>query len=893
MVAGALLGAGCPAAKKTSPAEPSRVVLVVPLQTNATTGAFLELARETFPSAELYPAPSRVDRSGRRHVLLVLQADQLDPIQWPALAQSMEAGAPLLFWGLNPLQKVQPNAPDVPLISPAFRRFDSTSARLRLLETGEPLDLAAEVQSPFPRPEGVGGDLATRVRWIPLAESENETGGARAWPASLWVEAPTGGAVRSFGWVGVGVPEEDGAAVQALLRIAVQRLQEGVFLIRGGADRITFDGAMRLEVAARVAQAGPAVGPLRVAAELKDSADRVTRRVSASAQEEVMLSLGTLPRLADRARDYTLHLSLQGADDQKVYDQLQQAVRILPTAGPVAADWIGVTGSGFTLGRRPLFIFGAPLALRSSVGLMPGEVARSPLDAAAFQPEAVRRELDLAQTAGLNVLDVSLEQASQAPALRWLMEEMRARSMWLYVRVAGLDPLEPDLDRAQALLDAAHLLRDPVVFAFEVGSSPWLGREDQRRRLDEDWRQWLIEQYGSLERSEKIVGQTWWRHEGQITGPPDEALAVDGEGRAAVALYRRFLDDWFSRRLGHLRRFLAERGSKALMGARRGWGGPPERCPLDPSAGWIHLDFVALDAAGLEADDAARGVAAFSTVYARSCTLGKPVLWMNLGHRLGAQPDRAALAMQAERVQEQLSLVLRSHAAGAMVMPLPGGYRPAEEADVGFTRPDGLWRPAGETLRRVTLRVRREASSPRSWNGPTIQRDDDARGPYGLMMRQGEGYRAQEQAPLVEVRPQDFGVASTELVPMGVGGLPYETPAPWRQLNGEWGALRSETQRVERLVGAVLRAGLREKLELELWNTGPARWSAGVGGRSGSIWVRASHPEAREQWVAVADTPSGQHAVVRWTPADSGRWTLRMWSWSQGGFGEPLQVEVE
>ena len=105
--------------------------------------------------------------------------------------------------------------------------------------------------------------------------------------------------------------------------------------------------------------------------------------------------------------------------------------------------------------------------------------------------------------------------------------------------------------------------------------------------------------------------------------------------------------------------------------------------------------------------------------------------------------------------------------------------------------------------------------------------------------------------------------------------------------------LRSETQRVERLVGAVLRAGLREKLELELWNTGPARWSAGVGGRSGSIWVRASHPEAREQWVAVADTPSGQHAVVRWTPADSGRWTLRMWSWSQGGFGEPLQVEVE
>lgn len=67
--------------------------------TNEATAAYIKLARTAFPRAELYPALSRLGGVGSRPVLVVIQPARLDPIQWPALRQSLEAGTPVLFWG--------------------------------------------------------------------------------------------------------------------------------------------------------------------------------------------------------------------------------------------------------------------------------------------------------------------------------------------------------------------------------------------------------------------------------------------------------------------------------------------------------------------------------------------------------------------------------------------------------------------------------------------------------------------------------------------------------------------------------------------------------------------------------------------------------------------------
>ena len=882
---GLWMTAGCQPGGSALDQEPVPVVIVRPAQTNGLTEAVVERARAAFPGADLYPAISRLARASQRHVLLVVQPELLDAMQWRALQQSCDAGTPLLIWGRHPLARLQEDPPDVTLISPAYRWFNSEAAWLRRMGEDAKVRLQASVQSPFPRPLGLVSPSPVTARWIPLAETEDASGQARAWPLSLWVEAPGPQGFRAWGWLGLDDVEEGQDLVISLLQEAARRLHQGCFLIQAGPPHRALSGGSLLELSARVACADTGLS-LRVVAELLDTDNRVARRVSAPAKDWTQLNLGTLPRIPDRHRDYRLRMMLVGADHDRVYDEMVQPLRVLPAVPPSGQEYIRVTGARFTLGRRPIFILGAPLRLRNGVGLQAEEPGHHPLDPEVFDTAAIKRALDQAQEAGLNLLRVNLAQTNQAPQLRWLMEEMRPRSMWIQLAVAGLDPLELDLGRARALLEAAPVLKDPVLFAVEAGSRSALGAEDQRRHWDGAWREWLIEQYGSVEHAEEVLGQKVWRDAESVTGPPDEALAVDTEERAWVAVYRRFVDDLVSRRLGQVRRFLAGQGNQSLLGACRGWGGPPGLFPLDPGSGSAHLDFVQLDAGGLHEDDAARPVAVHSALYARGMNLGKPVIWANVGDEAGRTPGPATLERQALRVQGQMELALRSHAAGLLVRPLPGGQSPADQMDEGFTDPDGRWRPAGEALRRFNQRVRREATVPPSWAGRLVNRDRDARGLYGWLLKgAGEGL---EPGVLAEVRPEGFGRNSYETPLESVGGRPHADPAPWSWLNAEWGLLRAGTQGVER----AQTVKIREALELELWNTGSARWINTKTRRLGAVWVRVLHPGGREEWLPVAETGPGHSFTVKWTPADAGVFSLRAWSGDQGGFGEPLSLTV-
>ena len=238
------------------------------------------------------------------------------------------------------------------------------------------------------------------------------------------------------------------------------------------------------------------------------------------------------------------------------------------------------------------------------------------------------------------------------------------------------------------------------------------------------------------------------------------------------------------------------------------------------------------------------------------------------------------------RVQGQMELALRGHAAGLLVKPLLGGWSPVVDADNGFTDPDGRWRPAGEALRRFNQRVRREATVPPSWTGRLVNRDQDARGLYGWLLKgAGEGL---ESGALEEVRPEGFGHNSYEAPVESVGGRPYLDPAPWSWLNAEWGLLRAGTQVMER--AQVVK--VRDPLELEVWNTGSARWINTKTRRLGAVWVRVLHPAGREEWLPVPETGPGQSSVLKWAPADAGDLSLRLWSGEQGGFGEPLSLRI-
>lgn len=857
------LSSGCAADQKIEPATNFSVVLVVPAQTNELTGAFLALARKAFPDAESYAAPSRLTRATKRYVLVVLQPALLDPIQWPALEQSLNAGTPIFFWGRNPLQRLTGSPAELPMIYPPEWHWQSAVAQLQMDDDDNAIPFPVTVQSSWPGFTGAGRAPEGWGRWIPLAEAEDQTGQARAWPAALYLQQMDSGLLRSWGWLGLDLPSGHEVNLINLLRIGVRRLQTGCFFLRGGADRAALEGGGLLEVSAKIHAATGEVSSLRVLAELTEQGGHNTRRTSAAAQTELALNLGVLPRLSERPRDYVLRLSLWSADGLQKLDDVQQQLRVLPNKHPLTLERIGVIGSGFTLGRRPMFIFGAPFQLRFAHAQTTDEPADNPLDPAIFDPVAARREIAMAQAAGFNVFSVTLDREDQVPQLRWLAEELRPRSMWIHLRVAGLDPLSPDISLATRLLTQSRLLTDPVLFALEIGWSGPLGREEQRRALDKDWNQWLVKNFGSADAAEAKLDITLWRKDGNPTSPPDEALEQDGENRHSVALYRRFVDEWTSQRYGQTRRFLKELGNQALLSARAGWGGPPEMFPLDPASGIVHLDFITLDATGLVKDTPATRAASFATVYARGMALGKPVLWKNL------EPESSGATKQMESL---LDMALSSHSAGALVGPLSG----KRSLPSGFTEPDGRWLPAGDLLRRFTIRVRREAAPPLAWGGTFADRDSDSRGLYGLLLNADPVYSGSASGGLPEVRPPGFGRSTIE-------PLPTDLP-----IQAEWGEARLAGEPLKKL-----QLPTRSELEIDLWNTSPVRWATENGKRSGAVSVYATHPTAREQIITLPDTPPGQRAIIHWSPPDPGRWTLRVKYQTSKPLGEPLVIEAE
>lgn len=857
---------GCPVSRREQAVSSERVELVLPRVTNEATAAFIKQARTAFPRAEVYPALSRLGAVGSRPVLVVIQPERLNPIQWPALRQSLEAGTPVLFWGHQPWATLEEGGLATSGWRPIRNVYESTARRMRWLETGEVTPLTAAVQSPFPRSMNEGLSETGRLRWIPLVETEDQEGVARAWPASLWVEAHPPAPARCWGWISLEPGDAHKKIVVALLRLAVQRLQTGCFVLPAAVTPVVFEGGHRLEMVLRVARPPDGPANLRVAAELMEEGGRSVRRVTAPAQDVVTLGLGLLPRLSTRHRDYSLRVKLESAEN-RVVDQMEQEFRVLANEPPPMADRIAVMGSGFTWGRRPFYVLGAELGPHPAA-----------LDPEVFEPAAVRREVQLALSAGINVLQVNLEHAGQVPALRWLLAELRPLALRVQVRVAGLDPLDLDLAQGRALLEAARLVDDPQVFALEVGARSTLGTEKERRVWDAAWREWLIEQYGSIAHAEKTWDQAVWQHQGQPTGPPDQALATAGPGSPALSAYRRFVDDLISRRTGDIRRLLEDMGWRALVGVRRSWGGPPEQFPLDAASGVGHADFVSLEITGLLADHTARARAEYITTYARGMGAGKPVIWRSVG----AEAD--VLDQQAEQVQSLLNLALRSHAAGVQVPPLAGGRA---SPDFGLTFPDGRWRPAGDQMRRFNLRVRREVTPPPSWKEATVDRDAEARGVYGWLVTR------EPAANPEEVRTPGWNQSSLDWPLTGLGGVPHQEPGPWSALNAEWGAVRTASQQVARVSGEPVHVPARGALEVEVWNTGAARWVNAGALHPGAIWVQVSRKGAREQWLSLAETPPGQRAVVKWIPADPGRWTWRMWNWARGGFGEPLLVEVQ
>ncbi len=804
----------------------------------------------------------------------------------------------------RPLEELA-EEPDLPLVSPAYRRHSFKARLIHALASDDTILAGTlNMQGPLPRPRGWGGEEAPSGRWIPVAEGVDAKGHVFGWPASLFVR--TGEDQRPimrWGWVGLNFSPATARPARLLLAECIQRLRDGLFLYRAGCSQMAFEEGQEIKASARWTSGQGQVSVARVMAELLNENRRVERRVVSAPSAygaPVHLHMGRVGRLEEESSDMILRLSLLDARvPGKLYDQLEQPLKFIkPPQAPAESSRLAASGPHFVFGRRPVFLLGVHYEPVSVNGRAPSEAPLHWLEAAAFDPALIRRDFDRLEAAGVNALSLRYLQERQAPQLWVVLDEARKRGLWIHLYVEGLQPLQMDLPRARRLIEAARLDRQWAVFALDLAWGPCLGTYQERAALNAEWKLWLKEQFGSEDHAETVLGRPLWRIAGQVTGPSDEELASDGEHRQAVALYRRFVDDFISRRQGEIKRFLRSLECRQLMSARTGSGGfgkaRDERLfPADPATGAVHFDFISLDAGGLRGAADQFYEAGFLTAYGRGVSDGKPVAWLEFGESVGAEPQPADYENQARVYRQMFDLAMKSDASGAFAWWYPGGLRVEEGTDMGMMEPDGLWRSSGGVIRRFAHQLRQSIRPVSGWRGREMDRSADARGLSGLWEKWKDVYRAETQAGrMEEIRPSGFGRLSTEVPLVAVGGVPYLPPSPLELMNAEWGEVAMDGKPVVRRAGEPITALARQRLQLELINTGPVTWDASSERNPKTVWVRSVHPELEPQYVKTERLPYGKSIRISWIPPDPGTWRLRPWLWGAGGFGEELVVEV-
>ncbi|MBU1694162.1 MAG: hypothetical protein KKC51_09395 [Verrucomicrobia bacterium] len=767
---------------------------------------------------------------------------RLEQLRWIRIGLAM-AGAPQSpgahLFGLSEVRLVaDPRLPeeaigwpDIPLVSPPCRRYRTTASALRDLERGATVKMAvAPVGSPFALPRGTLDSGTPVGRWIPLSGAEDERGELLGWPVSLFLAGSSGGAWWRWGWVALDPVGSMRPVAERVVAAAVRRLSGGLFFRYAGCPRWIYKSHEEIRVLACWEGRHESSG-IRVAAELKRESDgRIMRRAVLSAVtpgRPFEISLGLVSESETVAEDYRVVLTLE---DLRIpgllYDRVEQGIKILSDKPPFVPR-LTAAGGRFLLRGTPFFIAGVHYAPLVEVA---GADRRGHwLDPLFFDADNVRRDMRRMKMAGHNGIFIEYGEEGQAAPLRYVVEEARRQEFLVVVSVAGLDPLAPDWERAARLLRAADIAGMPHIMALSLDTAEVLSRAGGLRRLDPAWRAWLVEQYGSVEQAEQSAGLALWRENGEVSGPPDE-----GGEEPAVALYRRFLDDYFSRRVGWLRRHLDALGCRQMLTARFHVGRRPADL-LSPGPAAAHLDFVSLSVGGPSRVEPNWDEAARAAATARRAG-GQPVVWHGGQLDIGPEPRSPDLANQARWFDRFFDLVLQTQAAGCFAWSYPGGWCASRGEDVGLAGEDGSWRPAGQALQNAIPRFRRAQAAP-----VQVVRD--------------------------MIPSEDF-------------------------LKAEWGRIQVDGVDRERLPGEPVRVRPGQMLRVDLINTGPATWEAVPGETRARVLVQLAGQGASDVF-PVRPLRFGERDGVSWRAGDPGDWALRAWDAQRGLFGERLIVKVE
>lgn len=805
----------------------------------------------------------------------------LDPSIAPQTAGPHTFGLSDIRFGSG---KEYPAPPMVPFIAASDARFMTTAYALESTRLESRYHIR---QRPVSAVRGQPALRQTdgRGRWLSLFDAVDRAGELQASVAGCWLRCEREGPAQHWGWIGLSHTRATRHAFRAAVHEVLFHLQQGRFITDVFMERMFYAPGDRFSLRVTITAPGALPVLARVAADLLDDDDQIQRRVVSPPFalepghiiEPVDVDLGHLPPVATGAGPYAVRVTLEEVGGtMRAFDRVVRPFRIesSPEPLPLADDYPRVFGGRLTLGRIPLFLLGVDY----DPGLKP-QPDPAWLQARHFPVDVVKRDLDQLRSAGVNSVSVAYTELSEAPQLRYFIEEARARGMWIQIRWPNLLSQPFDAAEFDRMLNALPVINQPKVVSFDLTPAlPVIG-------LDAAWRDWCIEQYGSLEQSAA--------EELPASFPDLDARRAWSDNDPRGLVLRRFAADFWSQQLGRVTRHLRQEGYRTLVTWRIRtahtdlWQDLPTGLPLDPGVGFAHLDFVTIGADTLRGHEPDFGGLAFNAAYARGWMEGRPVAWSDTRLWVGDQPLDADYQHQARALERFYELVFATHSVGGYLSDFVPLNRSPLAIDVGLVDAGRQRRPAFRRIRDIANRLRAYRMIPSQWEGRELHSSMGMNGLRTLWPEWSTVYRDEMAEGVVrEIRPAGFRevVSVTDATRLGGG-----TAGPFARMNAEWGQITLDGNRTD---GAAIEMKRGALLRAELINTASAFWREGRDRASGTVWMEVITEGRPAQYIPVPDTPPGQRAFVEWQPTDPGAYQLRAHWLGAGSFGPALTVTV-
>ncbi|HSV75272.1 MAG TPA: hypothetical protein VLH79_16070 [Chthonomonadales bacterium] len=762
------------------------------------------------------------------------------------------------------------------------RRVDDGAGRALVGVPAPPLP--AQVLSTHPRPSGTGFDKGRAWRWTPLLRVVGRQGVAGTL-ATLLSHRDRDAGFRRGKWASFTAVDPAWYArpdVQRYIAALARRMLDGPIFVEGGARFFGLFPEEDMELGARV-QGG--AGAVRFTVTTADGAQTLFRAEApaAGAGEERIATATWRPGRLTAAR-YRVRTELLA--EGRVVDVLEHEVTVRHPRRP---RFMTAENGKLLVDGKPWYPHGLNYMPSSGIALDDGPMFERWMSAQSYDPEVIERDLARVKAMRMNMVSLFIyTHDMHSRNLVDILNRCDAHGLKVNLSLRPGTPLDFEWPGIGEIIRVNRLSRDATVFAYDIAWEPTWGHYAQRKRWDPEWERWIVERYGSIEAAERDWGDPAPRVEGAITGPSDADLARDSSIPRVVAAYRRFLDDFLSRRHMEARQKIRTVAPHQLISFRKSTGGDPTvptaSMPYDFAGLARSMDFMGPEAYGRIGEWEQVKSGWFTAAYSRMVAPGRPVVWTEFGYTSWDPPSaspassRASFAERFERrfyppatvafierfYRHIYNMVLRSGASGTVLWWYPGGFRVGENSDFGIINPDGSWRGLSRIVAEYAPRFARHSPprEPDAWI--TVDRDAHPDGLQGIYAAHRDAFwRLIEEGRFPGLRHEGIGTNSATAPLVAVGNTPLNGSNPPKHLNAEYEVLQvmDATGRWTdvRPAGGSIRvaAGRPVRVRAVLGNNGAAAWLSPRRHRGdGAVYLAARGPSGETLMALPGNVPT-------------------------------------